>query len=97
MAKGTLVPPSLYHSCGGRGAAGGGWGGDWDGQLGWWGVVWTQATVTIINALVPLPGTFFPALLYWFLLLIAQHSLTQVASSLGSSPRAGLVTFEVRG
>ena len=54
-------------------------------------------TVTIINALVPLPGTFFPALLCWLLLLIAQHSFTQVASSLGSSPRAGLVTLEVGG
>lgn len=34
--------------------------------------------VTIINALIPLPGTFFSALLCWFLLLIAQHSSTQV-------------------
>ena len=41
-----------------------------------------------------LPGTFFSALLCWFLLLIAQHSSTQVTSSLGSSPRAGLVTLE---
>ena len=94
MAKGALVPSSLYHFCAGGGAAGGGWRGDWDGQLGWWGVEWTQTTWTIINTLIPLPGTFFSALLCWLLLLIAQHSSTQMTSSLGSSPRAGLVALE---
>ena len=34
MARGALVPSSLHLSCGGGGAAGEGWGGDWDGQLG---------------------------------------------------------------
>lgn len=88
---GALVPSSLYHSCGG-------WGCRW--RLGR-GLGWAAGLVrcgvesitwTIINALIPLPETFFSALLCWFLCTHCPALLHPRLLPLGSSPRAGLVT-----